>query len=152
MINGAIYESRISSTNQWNIGFTEEISFNCRRCSYSSKEIRGFQDAGISIHSTSAAGKTNASDSRTKGGLHGETTYGSGAPFQKTGEIKWRILEQISNTCFRIFSPTKTAWLRKIVRSKCSIILIGWLLENFHKSIDFWFQRRISFLAGKKYV
>ena len=107
MINGAICESRISSTDQWSIGFTEEISFNCRRCSYISKEIWGFQDAGVSIHSTSAADKTNVSDSRTKGGLHGETTSGSGAPFHETGGINWGILERISNTRFRIFSPTK---------------------------------------------
>ena len=137
----------ICRTNQYGSSYDEKTFFKRRSSCCPNGTIWSIQETILQIHSRSAKGKPQTTNSRGKNGLYSQTSDKFGFLYQRTCKLYRRIDKCYSNTSTESFFKEKGAWPRGIARGRLKwlIVLIDWKKLRFHRCISYWFQRRPRF-------
>ena len=143
MSNDKIFKTGANRAHQCGARPIQKTVLHRRDCSCSDTAVWSFRAAGLPVFTGSREGQRDFACSGAEGGLHGQTPCEPGGSLQTTGQVNGGIFKCSGDTGPGRLSQKRGAWLSGIVGSefRCCTTLIGWPLENYLKSISFWFQR-----------
>lgn len=142
MTDDKITRFRDSRTYKCDNRFIEKIFFQRQSIIDSNETIWGFKTSGLPIYPRSSKSEAKVADSGTKRSLHSQTPHKLSFASQAACRLHWRIVKQYCYEGPKIIPKKKRAWLREIVKPRCSIVMIGWPILRFHKYTGYWCHRR----------
>ena len=140
-----IHRSRSDQARQQNSILARETFSRNQSCSCSDPSLPHFQDAGLSVCSSSTARKKGPAHSRIQNRFYRQASLKHCAALKATVQTNGRIAELYGVQSISRFSQRNGAWIEKTIpnKSRRFTVSTGCRTRNFLKSMSCWFPIQI---------
>lgn len=144
MTSDQIFRCQSRAAYQWNVAGAPEVFLRRQDGGGSHPAIPDLSTAGLPLPPRSTGDRKAFAHSGAQNSFYRETSFSFGSSLPPIGQDNGRIIEHVNPTRFRVFSPERREWLRKLGQRKFRLFItsIDWQHRNFFRPMNFWFLNK----------